>query len=181
MGKQENQEFVRVVYKNHDTWLMQVAINLTKDKDEAFDLVQDLYLYLLEMKNIDKIRYNGTVNLFYLYKTLRSKFLNGLKQKNKLDILPIEEDFLEVGEEDYSPERDEEFERTFALVREVLDNQIHWFDKKLLETYVNEEHSIASLHEVTKISKSSIWTSLNKTKKFIQERYEAQQEKSGSL
>ena len=161
---------------------MQVAFNLTQNKENAEDLVQELYLYLLEMKNIEKIKYNNTVNLYYLYKTLRSKFLNGVKKTTKLTILPVEEDFLEIAEEEYLYEKDEEFEKMLALTKHLLETEVHWYDKKLLETYIMEDHSIASLHEATGISKSSIWTTLNKTKEFIKRSYEKnQQQKSGSI
>jgi DNA-directed RNA polymerase specialized sigma24 family protein len=167
-----NPELVHIVYCNHHTWLMQVAYNFTRDKDNATDLVQELYVYLLEMKDINKIRYNGTVNLFYLYKALKSKFLNGLKQSKKITLLPVEEDYLEIEDKEYNYDRDEEFEVMLQATRELLETNVHWFDAKLLQTYINEDHSIASLHQATGISKSSIWTSLDKTRKYIKHSYE---------
>ena len=93
-------------------WLLQVARNFTQDEDKSLDLVQELYLYLMQMKDIEKIRYNNTVNLFYLYKVIKSKFLNGIKQDKKMIVLPVEEDYLEIGEEEYSLDRDERTEFT---------------------------------------------------------------------
>ena len=90
--KTNNAELVQVVYREHHKWLMQVAFNFTQDREAAEDLTQELYLYLLDMQDINKIRYNGTVNLFYLYKALKSKFLNGIKQSKKIQVLSIEED-----------------------------------------------------------------------------------------
>ena len=170
--KTNNAELVQLVYREHHKWLMQVAINFTQDKDTAEDLTQELYLYLMQMKDINKIRYNNTVNLFYLYKALKSKFLNGIKQSNKIQVLPIEEDFLELQiEEEYNYDIDQEFEIMLEATKGLLETDIHWFDSKLLQTYVNEDHSIASLHRATGISKSSIWTSLDKTKKYIKNSY----------
>jgi len=170
--KTNNAELVQLVYREHHKWLMQVAINFTQDKDTAEDLTQELYLYLMQMKDINKIRYNNTVNLFYLYKALKSKFLNGIKQSNKIQVLPIEEDFLELQiEEEYNYDIDQEFEIMLEATKGLLETDIHWFDSKLLQTYINEDHSIASLHRATGISKSSIWTSLDKTKKYIKNSY----------
>ena len=163
---------VELVYRNHHTWISQVAYNFAQDADKAEDLVQELYVYLLEMKDIEKIKYNGTVNLFYIYKIVKSKFLNGIKQNQKLTILPVEEDYLEIEDLEYSYDRDAEFERMLQATKDLLENDIHWFDSKLLQTYINEGHSIASLNQATGISKSSIWTSLDKTRKYIKHSYE---------
>ena len=172
MKKLTNNELVKIVYLNHHVWISQVAFNFTQDKDTADDLTQELYLYLMQMKDINKIRYNNTVNLFYLYKALKSKFLNGIKQSNKIQVVPIEEDFLEIVDIEYDEAKDQEFEVMLEATKGLLETDIHWFDSKLLQTYVNEDHSIASLHRATGISKSSIWTSLDKSRKFIKNSYE---------
>ena len=165
----ENSKLVEIVYINHHSWILQVAFNFTQDTNSAEDLTQELYVYLMEMKNIDKIRYNNTVNLFYIYKIVKSKFLNSIKQSKKLNLTQINEDYLEVAEEIYNEDKDAEFERLIAKTKHLLETEVHWFDSKLLQTYVDENHSIASLHKVTGISKSSIWTSLNKSKQYIRE------------
>jgi len=172
LKKLTNAELCELIHKHHHKWLSQVAYNFTLDKDNAEDLIHEVYVYLMEMKDIEKIRYNGTVNLFYIYKTIKSKFLNSIKQSKKVTILPIEEDFLEIEDFEYNLEKDEEFKKMLEQTRHLLENDIHWFDARLLLTYVEESHSIASLHIATGISKSSIWTSLDKTKKFIKTSYE---------
>jgi len=139
----------------------------------AEDLTQELYLYLMQMKDINKIRYNNTVNLFYLYKALKSKFLNSIKQSKKIQVLPVEEDYLEIEDQEYNYDKDEEFEVMLAATKDLLETDVHWFDAKLLQTYINEDHSIASLHQATGISKSSIWTSLDKTRKYIKNSYDS--------
>jgi DNA-directed RNA polymerase specialized sigma24 family protein len=169
--KTNNAELVQLVYREHHKWLMQVAINFTQDIDTAEDLTQELYLYLMQMKDINKIRYNNTVNLFYLYKTLKSKFLNGIKQSNKIQVLPIEEDFIEIEDIEYDEAKDQEFEIMLEATKHLLETDVHWFDSKLLQTYLYEDHSIASLHKATGISKSSIWSSLDKTRKYIKHSY----------
>jgi predicted DNA-binding protein YlxM (UPF0122 family) len=72
------------------------------------------------------------------------------------------------------------FEIMLEATKDLLEDHVHWFDSKLLQTYINEDHSIASLHKATGISKSSIWTSLNKTKSYIKYSY-ASKERSGSI
>ena len=169
--KTNNAELVKIVYQSHHVWISQVAYNFTQDRETAEDLTQELYLYLMQMKDINKIRYNNTVNLFYLYKALKSKFLNSIKQSKKITLLPVEEDFLEIEDLEYDYDKDQEFEVMLEATKGLLETDVHWFDAKLLQTYINEDHSIASLHQATGISKSSIWTSLDKTRKYIKHSY----------
>jgi DNA-directed RNA polymerase specialized sigma24 family protein len=157
-----------------------VAYNFCQDREAAEDLTQELYLYLMQMKDINKIRYNNTVNLFYLYKALKSKFLNSIKQSKRIQLLPVEEDFLEIEDQEYDYDKDQEFEIMLEATKGLLETDVHWFDAKLLQTYINEDHSIASLHQATGISKSSIWTSLDKTRKYIKNSY-GSKERSGSI
>jgi len=161
-----NNQVVEMTYKRHNTWLLQVSYNFTNSKDKAQELVQDLYVKLLEYKDISKIMYKQDINLFYLYKMLRSIHLNGIKKV--VNVLPIDDDLLNKPAEEYSYTADNDFERMLDLTHEAL-NKEYWFGKKLLEVYINEGHSIQSLHDATGISNSTIWTQLNKTKKNIRE------------
>ena len=161
-----NSQLVEQTYRKHHTWLLQVSYNFTNSKDKSQELVQDLYLKLMEFQNIQKIMFKDDVNLFYLYKMLKSIYLNGLKRSKPS--LPLDDDLLNKPADEYSYEADNDFERMLVLTHEAL-NQEYWFGKKLLEVYINEGHSIQSLHDATGISNSTIWTQLNKTKKSVRE------------
>lgn len=161
-----NNQLVELTYKKHHTWLLQCSYNFTNNKDKAAELVQDLYLKLLELKDIKKIMYKNDINLFYLYKMLRSMFLNGTKKS--IIMLPIDEELCNLSQSEYDEIADAEFERKLELTNEALDNE-YWFGRQLLRVYVEDNHSIQSLHNATGISNSTIWTQLNKTKKFVKE------------
>ena len=161
-----NSQLVEQTYRKHHTWLLQVSYNFTNSKDKSQELVQDLYLKLMEFQNIQKIMYHNDINLFYLYKMLKSIHLNGIKKV--VNVLPIDDDLLNKPADEYSYAADSDFERMLELTHEAL-NKEYWFGKKLLEVYINEGHSIQSLHDATGISNSTIWTQLNKTKKSVRE------------
>lgn len=161
-----NNKMVEHTYRKHNTWLLQVAYNFTNDKDKAEELVQNLYLKMLEMTDITKIMFKDDINLFYLYKMIKSIYLNSLKKQTST--LPIDDDLLNMPADSYDYAADEQWEQTLALTNEALEGH-YWFDRELFKTYINEEHSIQSLHNVTGISNSTIWTSMNKTKKYIKE------------
>ena len=166
-----NSERVAYLYSRHSDWLNAVAYNFTKDETRAQDLLQDVYLHLLEMRDLEKVIYSEKdLNLYYIYKLVRSKFLNGIKKKSKIDITALNEEQLgELGENDYNVDKDENTERLLQVVNEGLE-ELHWFERKLFETYHNDDHSIQSLHEATKISRNTIWVSLNKTKNYIKQK-----------
>jgi len=162
----DNNQLVDHTYRKHHTWLIQCAYNFTNNKDKSEELVQDLYLRLMEMKDCKKIMYKQDVNLYYLYRMLKSIFLNGLKKQTST--LPLDDDLYNLAAEEYSYSADNEFEERLRLTNECLD-EMYWFDAKLLRVYLDENHSIQSLHNVTGISNSTIWSSLKKTKKYVKE------------
>lgn len=164
-----NSELVTITYNKHHQWLLAAAYNFTQSKIESEELVQDLYLKLMELKNINKIAYKDELNMYYVYKMLKSIFIN--KNKRIINTVEIDDDVLECyNSEEYDYEADAEYEKTIAAINKTLDEDTKWFDAMLLRTYINEDHSIRSLHEATHISMSTIWSSLNKTKKYVKQK-----------
>jgi len=161
-----NSELVEHTYHKHNTWLYQVSYNFTSDKDSAEELVQELYLKMMEIKDINKIMFKEDVNLFYLYKMLRSIYLNGIKRSKPS--LPLDDEIYELPADSYDYGADNAFEQMVQLTNEALDTE-YWFGKELLRVYIEENHSIQSLHNATGISNSTIWTQLQKTKKYVRE------------
>lgn len=168
----DNAELVTNAYKLHKDWLLAVSFNFTQDQVEAEDLVQDVLLHLLTMKDLKKIIYSESdINMFYCYKIIKSKFLNNQKTKKKLDISELNEDIFEnTSENEYDFEGDENTEKLLQLIDRSLENELHWFDSKLFKTYIDEDHSIQSLHEATHISRNTIFNSLTKTKNYIKQK-----------
>ena len=166
-----NGERISLLYQRHKDWLLAVAFNFTKDKNSAQDLIQDVYLHLLEMKNLEKIIYSERdLNLFYIYKLIRSKFINSTNKKKKIPQTLLDEDVQEFSvDQEYDYDKDENTERLLQIMSEGLE-ELHWFDRMLHQTYHSEKHSIQSLHEATKISRNTIWVSLNKTKNYLKQK-----------
>ncbi len=93
-----NGERVALLYYKHKDWLAAVAFNFTKNKERAEDLLQDVYLHLLEMKDLEKIIYSERdLNLFYVYKLIRSKFINSTNKKKRLSTTNLNEDVQEFS------------------------------------------------------------------------------------
>jgi hypothetical protein len=145
---------------------MKCAYNFTKNESKAEELLQDVYLYLLEMKNIDKIIFNkNELNLLYIYRIIKTRYLKSISKNNTIGLT---ED-IDCSSDEYDHIADAEFERTLAIVQYELSDSgsMHWFDKRLLQVYIDDDHSLTSLSQATKISRSACWNSINKSKKYI--------------
>ena len=63
---------LELLSKQHDDWI-RIAYNMTEDMDEAKDLVQEMYLVVLEGKrSIKDITYKDQINRYFVWKLLRS-------------------------------------------------------------------------------------------------------------
>ena len=166
MNAKEKNNIISHLYNTQHQWLIACAFNLTKNQDAAEELIQNLYVQLLEMNNLDKIIYQGnSLNQYYLYKIVKSLFIKSInKQTHTNEItLAIEETY--EGDDYMNPENNIEHQIQ-GYVAEAME-QIHFFDRILFDTYLRENHSIMSLHKATKISTSTIWSSQQKLKKFV--------------
>jgi len=161
-----NNQLVTKLYNKSHLWLMKCAYNFTKNESKAEELLQDVYLYLLEMKNIDKIIFNkNELNLLYIYRIIKTRYLKSISKNNTIGLT---ED-IDCSSDEYDHIADAEFERTLAIVQYELSDSgsMHWFDKRLLQVYIDDDHSLTSLSQATKISRSACWNSINKSKKYI--------------
>ena len=171
MTAKEKNDIISKLYLTQHKWLLACAFNLTKNDDKAEELIQQLYLQLLEMDDLSKILYQGeSLNQYYLYKMVKSLFVKSI---NKPTSAPITLAIEETYEGDSFMEEDGGIEhRVQGYIREALE-QLPWFDARLWEVYCAEKHSIMSLHDATKISTSTIWSSQQKLKRFIKEYVQA--------
>ena len=165
MNAKEKNNLISHLYNTQHKWLLACAFNLTKNQDTAEELVQQLYLQLLEMDNLDKIIYQGdSLNQYYLYKIIKSLFIKSTKVESHSTITPVIEDTYE-GDDFIDVDGGIEH-RIQGYIQDALQN-VGWFNQRLWEVYCNEKHSIVSLHKATKISTSTIWSSQQQLKKFV--------------
>ena len=82
----ENTQRLEILFKQHHSWLVAVAFNITKDKDVSEDLVSELYCYLGEKCN-PALWYLNSFNLIYCRSFIMSRFLNRVKVKKRVTSL----------------------------------------------------------------------------------------------
>lgn len=108
---------IEQLYKNHSKWLSS-ANSLLKNKQDAEDLVQDMYIKLYHKENI---------NSTYVYMTIRSMFLDIKKKDKNITMVDIEkvEPYLEseqinINKQNYEELRQNAFKRMKPYERIIL-------------------------------------------------------------
>ena len=162
-----------------------MCYGITKDKEAIDDAVQELMIYLLQMnptilKKIWKkdgkdgiIRYGAVVlrraltsprsPFYYKYKKYythissfygtNSTFTNK-EIKNSLANLP------EIKVDNWHVMKLEEIDK-------ALENCCTWYDKKIFELYYYEGNTLDSLAEKTRISRNSLFTTIDKVRTIL--------------
>ena len=168
MTAKEKNDLITQLYNTQHKWLVACAFNFTKHHDTAEEIIQNLYVQLLEMDDLTKIIYQGnSLNQYYLYKMVKSLFVKSLKNPNPTQQITLEIEETHIGPDYFDVSGSIEL-KLQELVTEAMEHAA-WFDRLLFQTYVNENHSIMSLHQATKISTSTIWSSQQKLKKFVKQ------------
>ena len=87
-----------------------MALAVTRDRDSADDLVQELYLYLAEKCN-PAIFWGNSYNIMYCQQYLKTRWIN--KQKRNSKILFKEEIYSEEVDIPYDIEKDIGIQQAF--------------------------------------------------------------------
>jgi len=169
---------VIILAKYHKEW-----INIVRSfgaKDEAEDIVQEMYLKCDRLNYYDKFINNDKLNKPYIFFMLRSLYFDYFKQEPyKVDINEIKNlSTLESEAENCWNNLNEKIKETTS--------QWHHYDNLLLDAYFKKKTSIRKLAKATNISTSSLFldirqlkTKLNELKENIKhEYYEWEEEES---
>jgi DNA-directed RNA polymerase specialized sigma24 family protein len=149
---------LEIIYDKHSDWIA-IVRSFGCNKETAEDIVQEAYLKLNRIINSGTdLMYNDTeINYFYVFRTLRSMFLD-LKRKEGRVIL--------VGYEPALDKRyvlqnnDQDVERIYKDILSDLE-KMHWYDRKIFE-YIDDGESITTLSKKTDISYYSVYNTYKK-------------------
>lgn len=165
----DNNKRTQKLYTTHREWLQKSAMSITKNKEEAEDLLSDLFLYLLE-KGSPKLYYEDSWNIMYCYSYLKTRWINKVKLSNRLV-------HREVDVEDipYDIEFDELLNTTYdKVVKTLKDLEITplWPQAKLSSMYFFTELTLEGLSKEIGISKSTTYLAVKKIKEHLKENIE---------
>jgi len=169
------------IYEDHLKWI-NTTLKFGCTKEEAEDIVGNMYVIIGGMLNrgLD-IAYGSEVNYYYIYKTLKTSYLQLYNKKKKQKTISL--DTLLYIQHRYE---DEDGERDFDDLNKVLNNHsdeyidfddmrsitnkalstMHWYDRKVFEM-IQDGYSITELSKKTNISYHSLYNTYVKTKKKL--------------
>tara|TARA_Y100001938_G_scaffold40127_1_gene55609 strand:- start:333 stop:923 length:591 start_codon:yes stop_codon:yes gene_type:complete len=170
-----------------------IAGRNTKDVNEIDESVQELYLYFLQMNPdlLKKIYTNdgetgvikfGTIILnrsltsktspyYYKYKKYYSHIDSTCFVTTKTANLHYSQDnYYNNKDVENIPEIESKgMWKQLEYIDKILDN-CHWYDKKMFELYYYESNTLDSLASKTKISRNSIYTTIDKVRTIIKDK-----------
>jgi len=172
----ENKEIrrrIQVLYEEHGTWLLQSATNITKNPQDAEDLVGDLYIYLLE-KGTPKLYYKNSINALYCYRFLQTRWINKMNKRNKLPIYKPKDTFIEecwdLQDEVYSSELDDAIMESFEAVNQELQRLSttrEWSKVRLFELYYGSDDTMLQVANKIGICKSTMFMNIRKVRDHL--------------
>ena len=152
------------IASKHKDWL-RVVKSFGCEGDKCEDIVQEMYLKANTLINSGTdISYGDDINHFYIYKILRSLFLDLCRKEAKITKVNI--DYLEkfIQEEDIKEYKDIEGKMKQL---DTLVDKLYWYDAKVFRLLTEENMSIAELSKKSGISYYSLYNTYKNVKSLI--------------
>ena len=167
----ENTKRLEHLHLSHSSWLNSVSYNITKNRDDANELVQELYLYLAEKPN-PSIWYSTSFNLMYARAFLSSRFINGKKRGSRMQPLF---DWAHIEDKEYDVESDERFEKCWDTMLQEIDNmkkEKGWSAAYLFQMYMFSDDSLEEVSKKIGVSLSTTFMNVKKVKLKLRDKLE---------
>lgn len=161
------QSLLTEIFKKHKIWIGIVS-SFGCNKDTAEDIVMEMYIKI--QKSIDNglnidydnglnIDYDDEYNYYYIFKTLKSMFID-LKRKEARVIIVNIEDYTY-----FNHLYDINYEEAYNKIQKEL-NKMYWYDKKVYQLLEGNE-SVAKLSRKTNIPYHSLYNTYKKVIKKL--------------
>jgi|TARA_R100001480_G_scaffold151180_1_gene152366 hypothetical protein len=143
-----------LIANKHSTWV-DIVMTFGCNKRTAEDLTQEMYIKIqLKIEDGLDIMYNDEINYYYIFKTLRTLFLD-LKRKGKnISVVPLDHVHLTNNDVNYTD--------AYEKVKDEL-SKMYWYDRKVFEI-INEGESIAEFSRKSYIQYYSLYNTYKKVK-----------------
>ena len=151
---------LELVFKKHKMWV-NIVHSFGCNVDTSEDLVQEMYvkIHLKLEDGLDIIYAENEINYYYIFKTLRTLFLDLKRKENKVEIVELTDlDQMEV---------DVDYNDTYEMIQKELSD-LYWYDRKIYEI-IDSGSSIADLSRKTKIPYFSLYNTYKKVKLKLKE------------
>ena len=160
-----------ILTSKHNKWISYCR-SWGCNPDTSKDLVQEMYFKILVLihNGID-ITYKDDINDFYIYKVLRTMYIDVCRKQQRTQVVDITDDYINhLIELKGKTEIDDHklFEEAFEKVSKAL-NELHWYDKKVFEL-VQDTGNISALSRNTNIEYRRLYNTYQKVKRKIKEK-----------
>ena len=152
-------EILDKLAEKHKDWL-RIVQSFGCDVSKSKDLVQDMYIKVYEWseRHNRSILYNkDEVNYYFIYKVLRSIWINHINRNSQYSDHVLVEDLHLSTEEDLSAEE------TLQSIEEKL-KELYWYDRKIFELVYKQGISMLQISQKTGIDYCSIKRTIKKVK-----------------
>ena len=156
------------IASKHNDWV-RIVKSFGCEGDKCEDIVQEMYLKAHTLiSNGTDISFGDEINHFYIYRVLRSLFIDLCRKEAKITKVNIE--YLEkfVQEEEIKEYKD--IEGKMKQLDTLLD-EVYWYDKKIFDL-ISSGMSIAELSKKTNISYYSLYNTYKNVKTLIKQNIE---------
>jgi RNA polymerase sigma factor (sigma-70 family) len=163
-----NQRLTNLYHESHH-WLIKHSVKLTKNREEAEDLVSELYEYL-HLKCNPKIFWGNAYHMFYCYRFLESRWINKVKKLKRVQLQSEIDDETEF--EEYDVVWDEELQKTHEEVLgelKRLSGTKMWAPARIFELYWMSDDTLEEVAKKIGISKSTVYLSVRKIRRYLKE------------
>ena len=152
------------IAQKHNDWV-RIVKSFGCEGDKCEDIVQEMYIkiHTLIVKGID-ISYEDDINHFYIYRILRSLFIDLCRKEAK--ITKVNVDYLEKFVEEEEIKEYKDIEGKMKQLDSLLD-KVYWYDAKVFRLLTEEKMSIAELSKKTGISYYSLYNTYKNVKSLI--------------
>ena len=159
------EEKIILIAKKHDTWV-DIVCTFGCTRVVAEDITQEMYIkiFLQLQKGTLDIMYNDEINYYYIFKTLKSLFID-LKRKSKnIKMVSIDDPIKLhiVTDLNLDVENQVNFNEANERIEKEL-SQMYWYDRKVFEI-INGGESIADFSRKSKIKYYALYFTYKKVK-----------------
>jgi DNA-directed RNA polymerase specialized sigma24 family protein len=158
------------LHNESHNWLLQSAQRVTKNREEAEDLVSELYQYLHIKKNIKLWWGENSYNLLYCSKFLKCRYINKTKKLNRTTYVEdIWDTELDIP---YDEEQDTAMQRAYDDVMNELkrlETTKMWPSAKIFSIYWMSDDTLDGVAKKIGISKSTTFLAVRKIRKYLEQ------------
>lgn len=139
-----NQYFVERVYVKQKDLIVQCR-KYKLNKNDTNDIIQELYVKLLRLQDIDNYVYNDEPNMGFVFVVLKNMILNSLNKKSYT--INIEDINFDTTDDDIITD-----DKCYQFILDEIEKIEPWFNRKIIELYITKKLSIRTLSKATQIT-----------------------------